>query len=68
VSEIKGVQALKETVSNGLDVTIVGDNDFYSQRAKESYLIPISILRTHLLFALNTARISEPTSDLVLPL
>lgn len=34
--EIKGLAAIQKTLANGLDVTIVGDNDFYSQRAKVS--------------------------------
>ncbi|THV05033.1 phosphomevalonate kinase [Dendrothele bispora CBS 962.96] len=32
--EVKGVQAVKEKLAQGLDVAIVGDNDFYSQRAQ----------------------------------
>ncbi|KII92916.1 hypothetical protein PLICRDRAFT_490895 [Plicaturopsis crispa FD-325 SS-3] len=32
--EIKGVDAVKQSLSKGLDIAIVGDNDFYSQRAK----------------------------------
>lgn len=35
-AEIKGVQALLDTLNNGLDITVVGDNDFYSQRAQVS--------------------------------
>ena len=34
--EIKGLSAIQMTLANGLDITIVGDNDFYSQRAKVS--------------------------------
>jgi len=34
--EIKGVDAIREALSQALDITIVGDNDFYSQRAKVS--------------------------------
>ncbi|KAF9566764.1 Phosphomevalonate kinase [Agrocybe pediades] len=32
--EIKGPAAIREALSAGLDITIVGGNDFYSQRAK----------------------------------
>jgi phosphomevalonate kinase len=32
--EIKGVEAIREALSRALDITIVGDNDFYSQRAR----------------------------------
>lgn len=32
--EVKGVFAVKEALCRGLDIAIVGDNDFYSQRAK----------------------------------
>ncbi|PPQ67289.1 hypothetical protein CVT25_005873 [Psilocybe cyanescens] len=32
--EIKGPAAVQEVLSKALDITIVGDNDFYSQRAK----------------------------------
>ena len=34
--ELKGATAIEESVSNGLDIAIVGDNDFYSQRATVS--------------------------------
>lgn len=47
--EIKGLAAIQETLANGLDITIVGDNDFYSQRAKVSYWLFFknSILLAH---------------------
>ena len=32
--ELRGAAAVKEAVAHGLDITIVGDNDFYSQRAQ----------------------------------
>ncbi|KAF5370682.1 hypothetical protein D9758_001804 [Tetrapyrgos nigripes] len=32
--EVKGVQAVKDALGQGLDIAIVGDNDFYSQRAQ----------------------------------
>lgn len=32
--EARGAGALQNSLSYGLDVTIVGDNDFYSQRAQ----------------------------------
>ncbi|KAF8161094.1 ribosomal protein S5 domain 2-type protein [Crassisporium funariophilum] len=32
--EIKGLAAVQKSLAHGLDVTIAGDNDFYSQRAK----------------------------------
>ena len=37
--EVNGVHAIKECLALGLDITIVGDNDFYSQRAavRDSY-------------------------------
>ncbi|KAF8798715.1 phosphomevalonate kinase [Phlegmacium glaucopus] len=39
--EIKGLAAIQKTLANGLDITIVGDNDFYSQRTKlESLGLP----------------------------
>ncbi|KXN90598.1 putative phosphomevalonate kinase [Leucoagaricus sp. SymC.cos] len=31
--ELRGASAIQEAVSRGLDIAIVGDNDFYSQRA-----------------------------------
>ncbi|KAG6915782.1 hypothetical protein DXG01_009820 [Tephrocybe rancida] len=34
VAEISGVTSVKEALSKGLDIAIVGDNDFYSQREK----------------------------------
>ncbi|KAI5117107.1 hypothetical protein M0805_008226 [Coniferiporia weirii] len=34
VCEVKGVAHLRSALQNGLDITIVGGNDFYSQRAK----------------------------------
>lgn len=37
--EIKGVDAIREALSKALDITIVGDNDFYSQRARVSLRI-----------------------------
>ncbi|EIW63108.1 Phosphomevalonate kinase [Trametes versicolor FP-101664 SS1] len=33
-AELKSVGTLQNTLSYGLDITIVGDNDFYSQRAQ----------------------------------
>ena len=33
--ELKGPGALRESLSLGLDITIAGDNDFYSQRTQE---------------------------------
>lgn len=32
--EVKGLAAVQQALSRPLDITIVGDNDFYSQRAK----------------------------------
>lgn len=32
--EIKGHALVKDALSQGLDIAIVGNNDFYSQRAK----------------------------------
>lgn len=37
--EIKGVEAIRDALSRALDITIVGDNDFYSQRARVSIQI-----------------------------
>ncbi|THH31780.1 hypothetical protein EUX98_g2380 [Antrodiella citrinella] len=34
--EVKGATSLQHTLSNNLDITILGDNDFYSQRAQLS--------------------------------
>ena len=34
VAELRGANALKKELEGGLDVVIVGGNDFYSQRAK----------------------------------
>jgi phosphomevalonate kinase len=34
VAEIKGAELLKNAIAGGLEITIVGGNDFYSQRAK----------------------------------
>ncbi|KAL5524100.1 hypothetical protein ACEPAG_8273 [Sanghuangporus baumii] len=34
IGELKGLTHLKTALSTGLDITIVGGNDFYSQRAK----------------------------------
>jgi phosphomevalonate kinase len=31
--EVNGVDAIRERLADGLSITIVGDNDFYSQRA-----------------------------------
>jgi hypothetical protein len=33
-AEINGPGALKDIMSQNLDITVVGDNDFYSQRAQ----------------------------------
>ena len=32
--EVTGAQSLQDTLAQGLDIAIAGDNDFYSQRAK----------------------------------
>jgi len=32
--EMNGAAIVREKLSQGVDITIVGDNDFYSQRAK----------------------------------
>ena len=46
--EIKGLAAIQKTLANGIDIIIVGDNDFYSQRAKvSSCLFEISYLIGH---------------------
>lgn len=55
VSEIKGYKHLKEALSNGLDVTIAGGNDFYSQRAKVDSML-IYALRLFLLSVLTARR------------
>ncbi|KAG6844566.1 hypothetical protein H0H87_005908 [Tephrocybe sp. NHM501043] len=34
VAETNGITSVNETLSKGLDIAIVGDNDFYSQREK----------------------------------
>ncbi|CAK5265768.1 unnamed protein product [Mycena citricolor] len=33
-SELKGIDHVKRAISSGIDISIVGDNDFYSQRAQ----------------------------------
>lgn len=39
--EVRGATAIQESISSGLDIVIVGDNDFYSQRATlESLNLP----------------------------
>lgn len=47
VSEIKGFSHVKDALSNGLDVTIVGGNDFYSQRAKVGSMLIYARLHSH---------------------
>ncbi|KAF8629682.1 hypothetical protein AX17_005618 [Amanita inopinata Kibby_2008] len=42
-AEVKGITSIKNALSAGLDITIVGDNDFYSQRAK---LVELNLPRT----------------------
>lgn len=37
-AEIRGAVDLRRKLSRGLDITIVGDNDFYSQR---TYVSPV---------------------------
>jgi hypothetical protein len=32
--EIKGVQVVRDLLSKGIDIAIVGDNDFYSPRRR----------------------------------
>ena len=32
--EVSGVAGIKAALTDGLDIAIAGDNDFYSQRAK----------------------------------
>ena len=44
--ESKGPQELTHALSHGLDITIAGDNDFYSQRAQVS---TVSCVRVRLL-------------------
>ncbi|KAF9268879.1 Phosphomevalonate kinase [Marasmius fiardii PR-910] len=42
--EVRGIDAVSEILTRGLDISIVGDNDFYSQRAQlESKGLPRSI-------------------------
>lgn len=36
--EVRGATAIQESISSGLDIVIVGDNDFYSQRATVSWI------------------------------
>ena len=40
--EARGVKETSEILSKGLDITIVGDNDFYSQRAQVRCWRPLS--------------------------
>lgn len=34
VAELRGGEALRNSLTHGLDIIIVGGNDFYSQRSK----------------------------------
>ena len=36
ISELKTIEHLKKGLAYGLDITIVGDNDFYSQQEQVS--------------------------------
>ena len=42
--ESRGPQELRELLSLGLDITIAGDNDFYSQRAQVSHSHPFPLI------------------------
>lgn len=37
-TELRSAGTLQNSLSHGLDITIVGDNDFYSQRAQVTTL------------------------------
>lgn len=41
--DIHGAEALSRRLGHGLDVSILGDNDFYSQRAVVSRPLPLRI-------------------------
>jgi len=60
--ELKGATAIQESVSKGLDVAIVGDNDFYSQRATVSTCrLLLSPRRSVILkFAIQIASLNLP--------
>jgi hypothetical protein len=62
-AELKGAAAVKSVLSEGLDITIVGDNDFYSQRAQVRCLCPCRLHTWAETIRLD--RILEPTSNAV---
>ena len=45
-AEIKSAGTLQNTLGHGLDITIVGDNDFYSQRAQVRHVLPATLAST----------------------
>ena len=61
--EIKGVAAIQKALANGLDITIVGDNDFYSQRAKVSSSLLLGKKSSILLAYRSLARVIGITSN-----
>lgn len=71
VSEIIGADSVNATLSHGLDIAIVGDNDFYSQRAavSEHCFLVLSVGhgdRTSL--TSTTANVSGPSPHAGLPI
>ncbi|KAG5643155.1 hypothetical protein DXG03_001485 [Asterophora parasitica] len=59
-SEISGITSVTETLARGLDIAIVGDNDFYSQREK---LAELNLPRT-----LSSLQHIEPFTPTGVPL
>ncbi|KAJ7579260.1 phosphomevalonate kinase [Mycena floridula] len=60
--EIKGVDAIQNVLENGLNIVIVGDNDFYSQRAtlaSREYPRTLESLARLTPFISNGVRLSE---------
>lgn len=50
VVELRGAAQIQEALKQGLDIAIVGDNDFYSQRAKVLHIFQLFPCLSHLLF------------------
>lgn len=49
VGELQGLENLKSLLKTGIDISILGDNDFYSQRALvRLYLLRDASLRWNL--------------------
>lgn len=44
-SELSGISSVIETLSTGIDIVIVGDNDFYSQRKKVNFAVLVASMK-----------------------